>query len=356
MSCYHPNLMIYIGNGSQFQFNDDGSVKRINRDWLMVKNTEENRKRYAGGCIEVPCGKCIGCRLDYSRTWANRCSVEAKQYKYNYFLTITYNDANVPIGYKGNYTLDPDDFTKFMKRLRKNFNVEYKKYCQVNNLKYENVNIRFFACGEYGEKTFRPHYHCILFNCPLFDLSEEFPVNEDGVEKKVKKFGSNGERLYYSKFLESVWNRGNIQVGNFSWQSCSYVARYVMKKAKGNTSAIYEKLGVVPEFLRMSRKPGIGRNYFEENREKIYDTHELILSNGDHVIVSAPPRYYDKLEKAYEEENGEVSLDLYKRRNIIIGRLRNDTTEAATDVDLNQARSRKESDHLDRVRILSRKL
>ena len=93
--------------------------------------------------VRVPCSKCIGCRLERSRQWAVRCVHEASLYENNSFITLTYRDDCIP----ENGSLDPDAFQKFLKRLR-----------------YYAGPFRFFGCGEYGEKTKRPHYHACLFN------------------------------------------------------------------------------------------------------------------------------------------------------------------------------------------------
>ena len=106
--------------------------------------------------IQIPCGKCIGCRLEYSRQWANRCMLELQYHDSAYFVTLTYNEEHVPrTGLHGEMSLRKRDFQLFMKRLRK---------------KYSDDRIRFYAAGEYGTTTQRPHYHAILFGLHLDDL------------------------------------------------------------------------------------------------------------------------------------------------------------------------------------------
>lgn len=222
--------------------------------------------------IDLPCGKCIGCRLSQSRQWAIRCVHEASLYDYNCFLTLTYDNDHLPItnvntetgelfDYKDS-TLVKRDMQLFMKRLRKRF---------------PDSKIRFFGCGEYGSKnTKRPHYHIILFNFIFPDLY----------------FWSirNGNALFRSPVLEELWTSGNSLVGAVTYDSCAYVARYVLKKRIGPNSV--NEYGVrIPEFTLMSRRPGIARDWVEAHFNDVY--------NYDHVVMrdftTKPPRYYDKM-------------------------------------------------------------
>lgn len=226
---------------------------------------------------EIPCGKCIGCRLDYSRNWANRCMLESKYHDSNYFVTLTYRDDDLHWNGKecdengeiseSVATLYKKDVQDFMKRLRFNY-------------KYDN-NIRFYACGEYGEKTSRPHYHALLFGLKLDDL----------------KFYSanNGYPLYTSEFLEKTWKHGFVTVGELNWDTCAYTARYVMKKHKGKDSVYYENNCIAPEFVLMSRKPGIAYQYFEDNQDHIYEYDKICIETPKGGMSVKPSRYYDNL-------------------------------------------------------------
>lgn len=226
--------------------------------------------------IEVPCGKCVGCRLKYSRDWANRCMLEAQYHESNYFITITYNDDNIPTGeyidketgeIKESHSLQKRDFQLFMKRLRKNYQYDNK--------------IRFFASGEYGDQTARPHYHMIAFGLKLDDL-------------KLYKKSKHGFDYYTSDFLDSCWKKGFVIVTNISWDTCAYVARYVMKKQNGQNFEIYDDFNISPEFSLMSRKPGIARQYLDDHPE-IYDYDEIIYSTSSGGKKTKPPRYFDKI-------------------------------------------------------------
>ena len=148
----------------------------------------------------IPCGKCIGCRLAHSRQWAVRCVHEASLHERNCFLTLTFDDAHLPVS----GSVSVRDVQLFLKRLRK-------------ALSYQNIKIRFFACGEYGDKNLRPHYHLILFN---YDFSDDRQL------LRQTPYGP----LYISDFLFRLWPYGFHTIGNVTFKSCAYVARYVTKK------------------------------------------------------------------------------------------------------------------------------
>ena len=182
-------------------------------EWIYKPISADSKQVYTDFIIkdyvEIPCGKCIGCRLAYSKEWANRCVLESKGWKNNYFITLTYAPDTLPLNEEfGNATLKPKDLQDFMKRLR----IEWQR-------KHGHDNVRFYACGEYGSKTHRPHYHILAFNLPLYDLEE------------LKKT-DNGDMLYISREIDKIWGKGNTWVGEVNWNTCAYVARYIMKKQK----------------------------------------------------------------------------------------------------------------------------
>lgn len=232
-----------------------------------------------GEPIRLPCGQCIGCRIDRSRQWAIRCVNEASLYDDNVFITLTYNDENLP--YDG--SLRKSDVQKFFKRLRKHIFKETGK------------KIRYYYCGEYGEKNNRPHYHAIIFD---YNFSDWIYLHST----------SNGSDIYTSPTLERIWNKGFVSIGTVNFQSVAYIARYILKKINGkNKEIIDEKTGlkpyeridrvygeiveVLPEFTDMSRRPGIGRDWFDKYRSDFYPK-DFTNINGMRV---KPPRYYDTL-------------------------------------------------------------
>jgi len=260
MPCYHPLTAFWSRSRS-----DNGKH-------YLVFNPKLARDEFE--VIQVPCGQCIGCRLEYARVWATRCWHESLMHDQSYFVTLTYDDDHLKT-----FSLVPEDLTNFFKRLRK-----YKK-------------IRYYACGEYGDKNGRPHYHAVIFGLDLNDL-RAFSIN---------KFG---DPLYRSPFLASVWNNGFVTIGEVTFQSCSYVARYVMKKQKGKGSKVYDELGIIPPFVRMSRRPGIGYDYFMFNRSQIESQLFVRTQSGK---ISPLFRYYENL-LSYDAM---LELDQKKYENIL---------------------------------------
>lgn len=210
---------------------------------------------YKDKVLQLPCGKCIGCQLERSRLWAMRCMHEAMGHAENWFATLTY--AEVPPG----GSLRPDDFVKFMKRLR---------------IKHEGV--RFFQCGEYGEALQRPHHHAILFNVSFSDI------------RWYK--GSGAEALYRSEELERLWSHGQVMLGSVTFESAGYVARYSLKKVTG-PGADAHYCGRVPEYLTMSRRPGIGRAFIDTYRAQVYRMDSVVVRGRQ----CKPGRYYDSVQE-----------------------------------------------------------
>nr|CAI9749912.1 replication initiation protein [Microvirus sp.] len=244
-------------------------------------------KRAVYKYLQIPCGRCIGCRLDYSRDWANRCMLELGYHDSAYFVTLTYDDLHLPINSYCNMetgeigssaTLVKRDLQLFMKRLRKAHCAKYG----------EDALLRFFAAGEYGSQTHRPHYHAIIYGLNLDDLKfykrNSSPQNYD---------------LYNSEWLSNIWKKGHVVVGNVTWDTCAYTARYIVKKQYGNAAEVYDKYNFSPEFTQMSRKPGIGRRYYEEKKEDIKDklrnNDVIFISDGSGVRPARTPKYFERL-------------------------------------------------------------
>lgn len=216
--------------------------------------------------VTVPCGKCLGCRMEYARQWAVRCEHEIKSHSENAFVTLTYDDKAVPYTDDGLMTLSLDDVTKFWKRLRKSLGIK----------------LRYFQCGEYGGKTHRPHYHAIIFGW--------YPAD-------CVRYGDSGsgEPLYESRVLTDVWGYGRCTVQEATWRTANYVARYVTKKVVNPDESVDSRKR---EFLTMSRRPGIGHNYAQGFLEEWFARDELI-GNG---VAMRPPKYYESLaEKRFPE-------------------------------------------------------
>ena len=252
MPCYHP-LTAYRGRRTS-----SGKSE-------ILFDKSQALKVGSGLLIQLPCGQCVGYRLERSRQWAMRCHHEASLYQDNCFITLTYSDEHLP----SDKSLHVDHFQKFMKRLRKRFG----------------EGVRYYHCGEYGEKYMRPHYHACLFN---FD----FP------DKKIWK-ENNGNRLYISESLSELWPFGFVTIGDVTFESAAYVARYIMKKVNGDLAeSHYERVDwdtgevyhLKPEYTTMSRRPGIGSNWFAKFKDDIFPQ-DYVVINGKKL---KPPRFYDR--------------------------------------------------------------
>ncbi|QCQ84948.1 replication initiator protein [Blackfly microvirus SF02] len=230
---------------------------------IVFKETQADRDGI--DCpIRIPCGRCVGCKLERSRQWAIRCMHEKQMHQDSSFLTLTYSDEFLP----SDRSLSKRDLQLFMKRLRK----------------ARGDGIRFFACGEYGEVTNRPHYHVLLFNCSFPDQS-------------FYKDGKTGGPLYTSKAVDRLWPFGGNVIGSVTFDSCAYVARYILDKRSGPQFADWyewvddcgEVHSLEPEFLVMSRRPGIGLAWFKKFGAHAFEWDSVIM-NGKEI---RPPRYYD---------------------------------------------------------------
>lgn len=311
MPCYSPMLAIPVAVSP-----DTGKLQyRFARKLYCGSELQEqvsvDGKSYPVKAL--PCGKCVGCRLDYSKEWAIRCTLEMQDYPMDecYFVTLTYDDEHIPysvardevvshdkpydvmlfesrlsdcdvsqidpVRYESfslpsNQTLAPDDLQLFIKRLRR-----YQEY------HYGKHNVRYFACGEYGGKTFRPHYHLIVYGINLA------PPGPSDWRKHTR-----GYDLWSSQELYRVWSKGNVIVGHCTYETCGYVARYMLKKQKGQDGDFYKLNNIVPPFSRMSLKPGIGARYFDAHKDEIMANDEIYLATEKRGIKSKPPRYFDQ--------------------------------------------------------------
>lgn len=221
-----------------------------------------------GHFIWMPCQRCVGCHMDRSEQWAIRCYHESQLYQQNCFVTLTYDDQHVPVS----YGLELRELQLFFKRLRK---------------KLGSHKIRFFASGEYGDQGLRPHYHALIFNY-------DFP------DKKLKAI-RRGNRVYESAILQSLWTNGtNNEIGNLTYQSAAYTARYCFKKVGGDkaddhysrVSPIDGNVYRVPtEFCVMSRRPGLGTDWFHKFKSDVFPSDFLIVDGKKRRT----PKFYLKL-------------------------------------------------------------
>ena len=189
----------------------------------------------------------------------------------SWFITLTYNDENLPYA----HNLNRSDLQKFIKRMR-------KKHGQF----------RYFCCGEYGDKTQRPHYHIIIFGLEIDDLFK-WKKTQDGI-------------YYISQSIAKTWGNGNIIIAPVSHKTCAYVARYSLKKLTGklkNTkkASCYNETGLIlhDEFAGMSLKPGIGYKHYDKYKHDMFKHGYVRTNDRDHPI----PKFYRlKYKESYPEQ------------------------------------------------------
>lgn len=268
MACYHP-LLAYRSTGVPVHGKRSLSFVMPKGAFLEVR---------------VPCGQCIGCRLERSRQWAVRCMHEASLHDENCFLTLTYDDDHLPPG----GSLDPRAFVLFMKRLRRRTGADF----------------RYYQVGEYGERTYRPHHHCCLFG---FDFRDKTPWTTRG-----------GFPVWRSPLLESLWPQGLSEIGSVTFESAAYVARYIMKKQLGRRyvpQTVGEVAGVAPqvvdratgelqnfpEYATMSRRPAIGLEWWRKYQKEVMNWDSVVMRGRE----MKPPRFYDVKRQEFDPEGWE---------------------------------------------------
>ncbi len=297
---------------------------------------------HAGEALNLACGQCTGCRMDYAAGWTVRCVHEAQLHKANSWITLTYADEHLPEG----GVLQPRDFTLFMKKFR-------AWRSQTHNDKYL---YRMFCCGEYGNLCQncgrpekgprqcqcvsmvpgfgRPHFHCVLFGYEFPDL-EPYSVER-------------GIQYFISEECNKLWGKGRATICGVTAANMAYTCRYALKKINGKRKkSHYKKIDretgemwiMKQEYTVMSRMPGIGAKWFDKFESDVYPADEcvLVLPNGGNpkkppggdpldAIKNQPqaksqtktkryktPKFYDKL---YERKHGPEAMAIIKETRI----------------------------------------
>ena len=352
MSCYHPLKGFRVGyteNGKdKYKIVDYAAdhVELIHGKWQAVSSPLRSMaaESIVREFVEIPCGKCLDCRLRRAREWANRCMMELEYHDSAYFVTLTYDEDHLPrSGYvdqsTGEYiasaTLRKKDLQDFFKRLRK---------------RYPDNPIRYLACGEYGPKTQRPHYHAIIFGLHLDDLEI---ISQQ-----------RGYTYYSSVGLSKVWSdfdpvrqifipRGHIAVGSVNWQTCAYTARYILdKQIADNGQDYYAAFGLEPPFQLMSLKPAIGYQYYIDHGEEIYRYDCLYLTTENGGIQAKPPKYFDRL---YDLDFHDKMQDI-KAVRLASAQMRRETLLKQTDLSYSELLQVMETNKASRLKKLHRDL
>lgn len=245
--------------------------------------------------LSLACGQCIGCRVVRAREWAIRCAHESSLHAHNSFVTLTYAPNKLP----EHGSLRPRDFTLFMKRLRKVYG-----------------KVRYLMSGEYGETTFRPHYHALLFGVDFYESVRLVDERE-------------GYSLFSSPVLDAVWSNGAAVIGALTQESASYVCKYTVKKVNGDVAHekyrrlcpfTGEETYVVPEFARMSLRPGIGEGWYRKWKSDCFPS-DSVVYNGRLYPV---PDYYFRL---LERESPQCAETVANKRRAAVRKHAADLTE-----------------------------
>lgn len=260
MSCFHPRAA-----------------------WMPVRDLGEGmrpvfRRPVVGADyqrLDLPCKKCAGCRLDTAREWGLRAAHEAQMHKWNCFVTLTYDQQNLP--FRG--MLRVKDFDKFIVDLRNKYR--------------DDDSIRYLGVGEYGSKYWRPHFHACLFGL-WFDGSRPAGKSQAGFQN------------YESNILSDLWGKGRCVINLMSPEIAEYAARYSLKKVGGSDG--YRRIDVrngveyklPPELMRVSNRPGIGRSWLEKHALDVFPHDYVITHKGKKAPV---PRYYVRVLREWCEED-----------------------------------------------------
>lgn len=270
MACLYPRSVGFLADGKTITY----SPRKFNKEFAT---------------FQLPCGKCLQCRLDYANEWALRSVKEAMMYDENSFLTLTYDDEHLGVN-----KLDYTDFQEFIKKLRDRIladkihgwtsmnNAERSAYRKEFREELEKIRISVFCTGEYGTKGKRKHWHALVFNYRPSDLV-------------AHKTNHNGDTVYTSDTLNALWGKGFVTVGNITLESAGYCAKYATKSLEHGHDGCHE----FTPLSRKSNKNAIGKKWLEAYWKNVFDL-GYVDHDGKHLPI---PRYFKKwLQKNHPSE------------------------------------------------------
>lgn len=241
--------------------------------------------KFGDGFLTVPCGQCMGCLVDKRRSWKVRGACEAQMHPYSSFVTLTFSDDYLP--YPPQVSIR--DLQLFLKRLRKIIP----------------DHVSYLACGEYGERDRRPHYHLCLFGHDF--AADRYPWSQSKA----------GYTQYRSPSLEKIWPFGHSTISDFDATTAEYTAGYITKSSRpklewadlstGETGALNK------EFLLASRRPALGLTWLQKYQREVLDNDFVIINGTRHRV---PPYYWQKLQAWAEEQGDEAAIERIKARRL----------------------------------------
>lgn len=264
MPCYSQQLAIPQPGKTKTGKTPYRFIGKANSWWVREHGAPTN-------ALHLPCRKCIGCRLEKSRQWATRLMHEIPAHNQACFLTLTYDDQNLP----KNGSLDKTHLRAFFNDLRS------------RNSYYGKEKIKYFACGEYGDQTGRPHYHAALYGSIGCEGTDDLRTEEEP--------SRSGALQYSHADIAATWPHGLHRISELSFESAAYVARYVLKKMSGPTSANHYGPRI-PEFQTSSN--GLGKSHLIDSEGQPKWLSDVYPA--DHVVLPGrgafmPPPYYDRI-------------------------------------------------------------
>lgn len=256
--------------------------------------------------VAFRCGKCINCLKYRGSVLMARCIAESRLHVDNAFITLTVSDENLEQVFPGS-SLDHRPWQLFAKRLRK---------------RVGGSSIKFLMCGEYGENTLRPHYHAVVFGVPAFVYEDSGVRRADGLKAcRIRRD---------NPVFADCWPFGDVYCGRVEPASVAYVSGYSLKQyVLGRDDRWYKEHGLAPEYVKWSRRPGLGRDYFDKFDlvDECVDAPwscGVPLDDGRRLFPGryyldwlrlTSPEYYDRLLSSYDSGNREgiTTADSFSR-------------------------------------------
>lgn len=302
MSCFHPVDGFLSWNTSENKY----------KVWYNVDTSKFTLHHDFDRFVKMPCGKCVGCLDDKAKDWAKRVQLEALYYPGKcYFVTLTYADEFLQdekyqgfFGQIDRFTGEVfDDCFINVPQLYKPDLVEF-----VRKVRYTppySPGLRFFGCGEYGTKAFRPHFHLVLFNLNLpssRNLCTAEGFHSLDFEEDLIPY-ARGSPYYVSRHLNKLWPYGLHTIFPYSYSTGKYVAKYLVKDQQASEKASLPYFihdGRTKPFLHMSRRPGIARRFFVENYDRLLHFGNVAISSPNGAFNTSVPQFFYRIVRGKE--------------------------------------------------------
>lgn len=252
--------------------------------------------------IALPCGWCVGCRLDNARMWSLRMMHELRYSTNCHFITLTYADKYLP----DHADLKYEHLRDFFKRARHLFQGELSPTSRRPTrhvVTPSSPAFRYFACGEYGDKTMRPHYHFCAYDFKIPDL-RFFKQTKTGP-------------YFISQALADCWQHGHVITCPLDWASAQYVSGYVTKKMNVHegvrliSPANEDEEAEYYTIQRAFQSKGLGLRWYQEHQKEVWDLDACLYSNK--YLTKVPRYYFKQLQDTDPERAEEVLIKRYEK-------------------------------------------